>query len=129
MDVQYIHLNDKEYFLQVMVSIIFQDYFDSILTSMMGALAEIQRKGDTMLAGIKRQREVLDNLERQAEQADRRREQSENLARQMEDEMQNLVCLKCLYVFLIMSFSVQSEIWPCSPPVPGFREKIRTDQF
>ena len=56
----------------------------------MGALAEIQRKGDTMLAGIKRQREVLDNLERQAEQADRRREQSENLARQMEDEMQNL---------------------------------------
>jgi peptidoglycan hydrolase CwlO-like protein len=57
---------------------------------MMGALAEIQRKGDTMLAGIRRQREVLDHLEKQAEQADRRREQAEVLARQMEDEKQNL---------------------------------------
>ena len=57
---------------------------------MMGALAEIQRKGDNMLAGIRRQREVLDMLERKAEQADRRREQAEVLARQMEDEKQNL---------------------------------------
>jgi hypothetical protein len=57
---------------------------------MMGALAEIQRKGDNMLAGIKRQREVLDMLESKAEQAERRREQAEVFARQMEAEKQNL---------------------------------------
>merc|ERR1711892_161889 len=64
--------------------------FDSTLTGMMGALAEIQRKGDNMLAGIRRQREVLDHLERKAERAERRREQAEVLARQMETEKQNL---------------------------------------
>ena len=57
---------------------------------MMGALAEIQRKGDTMLTGIKRQGEVLEDLERKAEQAERRREKAEVLARQMEDEKQNI---------------------------------------
>ena len=57
---------------------------------MMGALAEIQRKGDSMLAGIRRQREVLDMLERKAEQAERRREQAEVLARQLEDQKLNL---------------------------------------
>ena len=57
---------------------------------MMVALAEIQRKGDTMLAGIRRQREVLEDLEMKAEQADRRRQQAEVLARQMEDEKQNI---------------------------------------
>ena len=57
---------------------------------MMGALAEIQRKGDSMLAGIRRQREVLDMLERKAEQAERRREQAEHLARQLEVEKLNL---------------------------------------
>ena len=57
---------------------------------MMGALAEIQRKGDSMLAGIRRQREVLDMLERKAEQAERRREQAEVLARELEDEKFNL---------------------------------------
>merc|ERR1711892_224610 len=64
--------------------------FDSTLTGMMGALAEIQRKGDNMLSGIRRQREVLDHLERKAERAERRREQAEVLARQMETEKQNL---------------------------------------
>ena len=43
-----------------------------------------------MLAGIRRQREVLEDLEMKAEQADRRRQQAEVLARQMEDEKQNL---------------------------------------
>ena len=57
---------------------------------MMGALAEIQRKGDTMLAGIRRQREVLDRLERKAELAEKRREQAEILAKQMESEKQKL---------------------------------------
>jgi hypothetical protein len=57
---------------------------------MMGTLAEIQRKGDNMLAGIRRQREVLDLLERKAEKAERRRELAEVLARQMEEEKQNL---------------------------------------
>ena len=43
-----------------------------------------------MLAGIRRQREVLDMLESKAEQAERRREQAEVFARQMEAEKQNL---------------------------------------
>ena len=57
---------------------------------MMGALQEIQRKGDTMLASIKNQREVLDRLERKAELAERKREKAEILARQMEDKKQSL---------------------------------------
>ena len=36
-----------------------QDEFGATLSGMMGALAEIQKKGDSMLAGIRRQREVL----------------------------------------------------------------------
>jgi len=64
--------------------------FDSTLTGMMGALAEIQRKGDTMLAGIRRQREVLDRLEKKAEEAEKRKEEAEVLARQMESEKQKL---------------------------------------
>ena len=43
-----------------------------------------------MLAGISRQRKVLDMLERKAEQAERRREQAEVLAKHMEAEKQNL---------------------------------------
>ena len=35
-----------------------QDEFGATLSGMMGALAEIQKKGDSMLAGIRRQREV-----------------------------------------------------------------------
>ena len=135
--------------------IIFQDDFDSTLTGMMGALAEIQRKGDTMLTGIKRQREVLEDLERKAEQAESRREQAEVFARQLEDEKQNIEAkvmeLKAekdtlmgemkedeiemsrfvktlVYVLLIMTVSVQSEIWSCPTLVQSFREKIRTDQ-
>ena len=57
---------------------------------MMGALQEIQRKGDNMLASIKRQREVLERLERKAELAERKREEAEILARQMEDKKQRL---------------------------------------
>ena len=37
----------------------FQDEFGATLSGMMGALAEIQKKGDSMLAGIRRQREVF----------------------------------------------------------------------
>ena len=57
---------------------------------MMGALAEIQRKGDTMLAGMRRQMEVLNDLERKTDQADKRRVHAEVLARQREDEKQKL---------------------------------------
>ena len=35
-----------------------KDEFGATLSGMMGALAEIQKKGDSMLAGIRRQREV-----------------------------------------------------------------------
>merc|ERR1740123_1423435 len=40
-----------------------KDEFGATLSGMMGALAEIQKKGDSMLAGIRRQREVLNQLE------------------------------------------------------------------
>ena len=121
----------------------------------MGALAEIQRKGDTMLSGIRRQMEVLNDLERKADQADQRRAHAEVLARQREDEKQKLEAkvleLKAekdtlmgdmkedememfrfvktlVYVLLTMTVSVQSEIWSCPTLVQSFREKIRTDQ-
>ena len=56
----------------------------------MGALVEIQRKGDSMLEGIRRQREVLEQLERKAEQAERRRAEAELLATEMEEKMHSL---------------------------------------
>ena len=57
---------------------------------MMGALAEIQRKGDSMLVSISKQSEVLGHLQRKAEQAERRKHQAEVLARQLEEEKKNL---------------------------------------
>ena len=57
---------------------------------MMGALVEIQKKGDSMLEGIRRQREVLEQLERKAELADRRRAEAELLATEMEQKMHSL---------------------------------------
>ena len=69
---------------------LFQSEFDTTLTGMMGALAEIQRKGDSMMAGIRRQREVLDELERKADQAVLRKQQAEAIANQIENEKLNL---------------------------------------
>ena len=73
-----------------MKCLIFQNEFDSTLTGMMGALAEIQRKGDTMLSSIRRQKDVLIQLERKAELAERKMEQAEVLARQMDEKKQRL---------------------------------------
>ena len=41
---------------------------DATLSGMLGALAEIQRKGDGMLAGIRRQQDQLSVLDRQVAQ-------------------------------------------------------------
>ena len=43
-----------------------------------------------MLAGIRRQREVLDHLEKKALEAERRRDEAERIASKMEDDMHNL---------------------------------------
>ena len=57
---------------------------------MMGALAEIQRKGDSMLVSISKQSEMLGHLQRKAEEAERRKHQAEVLASQLEEEKKNL---------------------------------------
>ena len=46
-------------FMRIFYTFAFQDEFGATLSGMMGALAEIQKKGDSMLAGIRRQREVF----------------------------------------------------------------------
>ena len=56
------------------------------MTRMMGALAKIQRKGDSLLDSIREQNEVLGHLQRKAEQAERRKQQAEVLSRQLEEE-------------------------------------------
>ena len=60
------------------------------MTRMMGALAEIQRKGDSMLASIGKQSEVLGHLQRKADEAEKRKHQAEDLARQLEEEKKSL---------------------------------------
>ena len=45
--------------MRIFYTFVFQDEFGATLSGMMGALAEIQKKGDSMLAGIRRQREVF----------------------------------------------------------------------
>ena len=56
----------------------------------MGALAEIQHKGDSMLVSIGKQSEVLGHLQRKADEAERRKHQAEVLASQLEEEKKNL---------------------------------------
>ena len=57
---------------------------------MMSALAEIQRKGDSMLVSITRQSEMLVQLQKKADQAERRKERAEILAGKLEEEKSSL---------------------------------------
>ena len=66
------------------------------MTRMMGALAKIQRKGDSLLDSIGRQNEVLGHLQTKAEQAERKKQQAEVLSRQLEEEK------KCLEAVVLM---------------------------
>merc|ERR1712037_291057 len=63
-----------------------KDEFGATLSGMMGALAEIQKKGDSMLAGIRRQREVLNQLEERAALAETRRKEEEAAIVELESE-------------------------------------------
>merc|ERR1719430_1014111 len=67
-----------------------KDEFGVTLSGMMGALAEIQKKGDSMLAGIRRQRQILGELETRAAEAERRRQEEEVRILQLEDDRQQL---------------------------------------
>ena len=53
---------------------------------MMGALAEIQERGDKMVASIQNQREILDTLERSTEEAQKRRLSLEINSRELENQ-------------------------------------------
>lgn len=63
-----------------------KDEFGATLSGMMGALAEIQKKGDSMLAGIRKQREVLNQLEERAALAETRRKEEEAAIVELESE-------------------------------------------
>ena len=65
--------------------IIIQDFIAS-LVGFAGTLANIQNTGETMMDGIRDQREELHMLERKAEVADRRKETADNMARRVEEE-------------------------------------------
>ena len=54
------------------------------LTGMMGAMAEIQARGDKMVAAITNQRKVLDQLERRTEEVQQRRLGLEEASRELE---------------------------------------------
>merc|ERR1712088_921081 len=63
-----------------------KDEFGATLSGMMGALAEIQKEGDSMLAGIRRQREVLNQLEERASLAETRRKEEQAAIAELESE-------------------------------------------
>ena len=57
---------------------------------MMGALADIQERGDAMVSSINKQREVLDSLERSTEEAQVRRRTLEDASIKLEEDKQSL---------------------------------------
>ena len=54
---------------------------------MMGALADIQRRGEVMVESVERQRLVLQQLELEAEQAERSRETAEREAAALQERI------------------------------------------
>merc|ERR1712106_1089349 len=62
-----------------------QDFFAS-LVGFAGTLANIQDRGETMMDGIRSQREELLMLERKAEEADRKRKEADNIAEKVEED-------------------------------------------
>ena len=62
-----------------------QDFFAS-LVGFAGTLANIQDRGETMMDGIRSQREELLMLERKAEEADIKREEADNIAEKVEED-------------------------------------------
>ena len=52
---------------------------------MMGALTDIQMKGDSMLAGIRMQKEMLDTLERNLEKTEERMKEAEKKTEVLEE--------------------------------------------
>ena len=57
---------------------------------MMGALADIQERGDAMVSSINKQREVLDSLERSTEEAQLRRQTMEAASIKLEEDKERL---------------------------------------
>ena len=57
---------------------------------MMGALAEIQERGDKMVESINNQREILNQLEKTTEEAQKKRLGLEISSRELENERKNL---------------------------------------
>ena len=53
---------------------------------MMGALTDIQMKGDSMLAGIRMQKEMLDTLERNLEKTEKRMKEAEKKTEELEEK-------------------------------------------
>jgi len=53
---------------------------------MMGALADIQTKGDSMLAGIRWQKEMLETLEQNLEKTEKKMEEAEKKTQNLEEE-------------------------------------------
>ena len=54
---------------------------------MMGTLAEIQAKGDTMVASINTQRAVLDELEDRTKEAEQTRVRLEGVSKELQQEV------------------------------------------
>ena len=69
---------------------ILQDDIGLTLTGMMGALADIQERGDAMVSSINKQREVLDSLERSTEEAQVRRRTLEAASIKLEEDKERL---------------------------------------
>ena len=67
-----------------------QDDIGLTLTGMMGALADIQERGDAMVSSINKQREVLDSLERSTEEAQVRRRTLEAASIKLEEDKERL---------------------------------------
>ena len=57
---------------------------------MMGALTDIQMKGDSMLAGIRMQKEMLDTLESNLEKTEKRMQEAEKKTDELEEKKAEL---------------------------------------
>merc|ERR1711892_1575721 len=79
---------------------------------MMGALADIQNKGDSMLAGIRWQKEMLDKLEKNLENTEKKMKEAEMKTQQLEEE----------------KVDIESEVWELQVKKKDLLLEMKTEQ-
>ena len=79
---------------------------------MMGALADIQNKGDSMLAGIRWQKEMLDKLEKNLENTEKKMKEAEMKTQQLEEQ----------------KVDIESEVWELQVKKKDLLLEMKTEE-